>query len=74
MLSSLASWAGAENKVRQEYRSMNTDEILILSNSEVIDIGAHTITHPILAALSAEEQFDEIVGSQKNLNPSLVGL
>ena len=71
MLSSLAEWAGVENNGRQEYRSMNADEIVGLSKSGVIDIGAHTITHPVLAALSAEEQSDEIVGSQKKLESIL---
>jgi peptidoglycan/xylan/chitin deacetylase (PgdA/CDA1 family) len=71
VLSSLATWAGVEENCRQEYRCMNTDEILKLSQSGVIDIGAHTITHPVLSTLSVEEQYDEMVGSQKRLESIL---
>jgi peptidoglycan/xylan/chitin deacetylase (PgdA/CDA1 family) len=71
LLSSLATWAGMGDNGRQEYRSMNSDEIVKLSKSSLIEIGAHTITHPVLSTLSAEEQYDEIVGSQKKLESML---
>lgn len=46
---------------------LTVSEIVRLGSSEVVEIGAHTITHPVLSSLSEAEQFDEIVGGRNAL-------
>lgn len=48
-----------------------TDEAKLLSNSHLIEIGAHTLTHPKLVNLDENEQFNEILGSKKALEELL---
>jgi peptidoglycan/xylan/chitin deacetylase (PgdA/CDA1 family) len=48
-------------------RAMNETELVDISSSPLIEIGAHTLTHPVLSALPREAQQAEIVGSQKKL-------
>jgi peptidoglycan/xylan/chitin deacetylase (PgdA/CDA1 family) len=72
ILAHFTEYAGLGDVIRQDYRSMDSDEIVNLSRSGLIDIGAHTKNHPVLSALSEEEQYDEIVGSKAALE-SIIG-
>jgi peptidoglycan/xylan/chitin deacetylase (PgdA/CDA1 family) len=42
-----------------------------LADAPLIDIGAHTKTHPLLSTLSPDEQYDEINGSRQWLEEAL---
>ena len=57
---------------RSSHRPLNIEELQTLASDDLFEIGAHTVTHPLLAAQSAEQQFSEIGGSktwlQKLLN------
>jgi peptidoglycan/xylan/chitin deacetylase (PgdA/CDA1 family) len=64
ILASLARWANTDSHGRPEYLPMRSSELCLLAQSEFIEIGAHTRTHPVLAALPPEEQLDEINGSR----------
>jgi peptidoglycan/xylan/chitin deacetylase (PgdA/CDA1 family) len=46
---------------------LTRDELAELAASPVIEIGAHTLSHPRLAALLEAEQRDEIEGSRREL-------
>jgi peptidoglycan/xylan/chitin deacetylase (PgdA/CDA1 family) len=70
-LARIAEWSGAARRLRSAYRTMTSSELKALAQSNVIEIGAHTITHPILPTLSAEAQHDEIVGSRRWLERRL---
>lgn len=48
-------------------RALHADEIVRLSGDPLIDIGAHTETHPVLADLPVERQRTEIVGNRRTL-------
>ena len=48
-------------------REINSRELIELSKSRVITIGAHTQSHGRLAALNSEQQFIEIYESKKKL-------
>lgn len=52
-------------------KPMSPDEAKRLSNSPLIEIGAHTLTHPKLANLDENRQFQEIIGSKKMLEKIL---
>ncbi|MDO8793168.1 MAG: polysaccharide deacetylase family protein [Vicinamibacterales bacterium] len=49
------------------HRPLTVDELRRLAASPLIEIGAHTMTHPILANASLDRQRDEIVQSQRVL-------
>jgi len=42
-------------------------ELRQLADGNLVEIGAHTVTHPALSQLSAERQREEIVGSRRQL-------
>ncbi len=52
---------------RESHRSMTSDELKKLSSSPSATLGAHTVNHPSLAAISFEEQKKEILASQEFL-------
>ncbi len=60
-------WADAAPMDRSDYRPLTTDELIELAQSEFIDIGAHTITHPFLSVMTEADQNDEIAGSRNRL-------
>ena len=64
VLASLADLLRSAPKDRDSYRWMTVDELRLLSESAGADIGAHTLTHPLLATLTPEEQRQEIEGSR----------
>jgi peptidoglycan/xylan/chitin deacetylase (PgdA/CDA1 family) len=56
---------------RADYRSLSQYEISNLAQDDLIDIGAHTITHPVLATQPVEIQRSEIIGSKRELESLL---
>jgi peptidoglycan/xylan/chitin deacetylase (PgdA/CDA1 family) len=42
-----------------------------LAAGDVVEIGAHTVTHPVLARLDADEQAREVAGSRSELESGL---
>ncbi|HXV83032.1 MAG TPA: polysaccharide deacetylase family protein, partial [Candidatus Binatia bacterium] len=46
-------------------------EICALASTEIVDIGAHSVTHPLLAALPAALQRDEVTQSKTDLEEIL---
>src|SRR5205823_6298063 len=47
--------------------AMTWEQLAQLAGNELITLGAHTISHPVLAALSAEELDAEVAGSKQIL-------
>jgi peptidoglycan/xylan/chitin deacetylase (PgdA/CDA1 family) len=47
--------------------AMTEGELQKMASNPLVEIGAHTLTHPKLAALPAERQYEEIGGSKKYL-------
>ncbi len=64
VLDEIRHWCGRDGTVVPRHRSLTTDEIRRLAASPLIDIGAHTLTHPVLTSLSDDEQQSEIVQSR----------
>ena len=60
ILSMLADWAGRPPAVRDSHRQMTAAEIGALGEDGLIEIGGHTMTHPVLAHLPATAQTQEI--------------
>ena len=57
--------------VRPSHRVLSEEEARRLAGSDVIEAGAHTVSHPVLSALSEEMQRQEILGSGARLSSLL---
>src|SRR5262249_24843168 len=47
----LVAWAGAGRLARPTHRRLSPDELLILAQGSLVEVGAHTVTHPVLSGL-----------------------
>jgi peptidoglycan/xylan/chitin deacetylase (PgdA/CDA1 family) len=52
-------------------RPLTLDELRRLADGDLVDIGAHTVTHPTLSELEPAEQHEEIWGCRKQLESAL---
>lgn len=71
-MGALKDWSGVEPTTRQTHRPLTGDEIATLSSHGLVEIGAHTVTHPRLPALPRSAQRAEI-GDGKTHLERLVG-
>ena len=69
LMASVAAWAGVEaaGPPPEDHRCMSVEELKMLVEGEIMDIGAHTRTHPMLSACSPAELRNEISGSRADL-------
>lgn len=67
VLDALARWAGTRRSLDEERRPLSRDELVELAALPGVEIGAHTVSHPVLSRLSAVEQWEEIAGSKRML-------
>ena len=56
----LRRWSGHQPVRRETHRLMTLAELHSLAASELIEIGGHAVTHPMLSTLATEAQRDEI--------------
>lgn len=70
-LDRLLGWAGHDAMVRPTHRPLSVDQMIRLAGDGLIDIGAHTVTHSVLSALSIEDQRMEIAECRKLLEGAL---
>lgn len=71
ILDELRAWADAPPIARPSHRALTAGEVLRLVDGDLVEIGAHTMTHPVLAALPASEQRQEIQESKARLEAML---
>lgn len=67
----LKQWAGDVTISRDTHRPLTTDEVKQLAAGGHIEIGAHTVSHSMLAALPASVQRQEIEQSKADLEELL---
>jgi peptidoglycan/xylan/chitin deacetylase (PgdA/CDA1 family) len=67
VLDSLMDWAGMQPTARPSHRALTPDEVIRLAGGGLVEVGAHTVTHPVLSALATEEQRSEIYSSKVRL-------
>jgi peptidoglycan/xylan/chitin deacetylase (PgdA/CDA1 family) len=63
---------GEPEVTRDSHRSLNPDEVIRLASASRIDIGAHSVTHPMLSAQSPDAQRWEMRQSKQDLE-ALIG-
>ncbi len=66
-LAQIEAQLGVQTVDRETHRWINAEELRALSTTPGVEVGAHTLTHPFLAALPAGEQWNEIDGSRVQL-------
>jgi peptidoglycan/xylan/chitin deacetylase (PgdA/CDA1 family) len=52
---------------RRQHRCLTEAELRELASGDLVEIGAHTLTHPVLAELPPDQQQHEIGGSRRRL-------
>lgn len=70
-LDALAAQAGTAPTVHDANRPLSVDEARTLAASALVEIGAHTVTHPLLPAHTAVVQRQEIEASKAYLEEKL---
>lgn len=71
ILDELTAWAEARPVARPSHQILTSEEAIHLAKGDIVEIGAHTVTHPVLAALPADEQREEIQQSKACLEAVL---
>ncbi len=71
VLMELTDWAGITSDSRVDHRTLTAEELRVLEDGGLIDVGAHTKTHVRLSKLSADAQKHEIFDSKKHLDALL---
>lgn len=70
-LDEILTWAEAEPVARLTHRPLVLEEIRDLEQKEIVEVGAHTVNHPLLSAHSTEFQRQEIQQSKAYLEKIL---
>jgi len=71
VLEKILMWAGTEPMARQTHRVLSSDDVVRLADGGLVEVGAHTVTHPVLSALPAVVQRDEVGQSKARLEEIL---
>lgn len=71
ILHELVTWAQAEPGAPPTHRMLTAQEVTRLHKSHLIEVGAHSVTHPVLARLPAPTQKQEIEASKAALEEIL---
>lgn len=72
VMAGLRSWIGESPETPPETRLLSERELTELAVSTLVDVGSHTVTHPMLATLPQEAQEWE-VGSSRAFLENLLG-
>jgi peptidoglycan/xylan/chitin deacetylase (PgdA/CDA1 family) len=65
-IAELERWAGAQPSADSRVRPMNAEELGQLVAGGLVDLGAHTVTHPLLSRLPTDQKAAEIDGSRRD--------
>jgi peptidoglycan/xylan/chitin deacetylase (PgdA/CDA1 family) len=71
VLEELRGWAGVEPAGRPSDCPLSPEEVIALAKGGLVEVGAHTVTHPALSTLPPASQRDEILGSKAHLEEVL---
>jgi len=72
ILDELARWAGLSREGRSTHMALSYDQLKKLERGkELIEVGAHTVNHPMLSAQPLEIQAKEIIENKKYLEDIL---
>ncbi len=64
----LKAWSGTDDCAADAHRRLGVHELQTLARSSLIEIGSHSVTHPVLGQRSAAEQQTECADSRAALS------
>jgi peptidoglycan/xylan/chitin deacetylase (PgdA/CDA1 family) len=67
VIEKLVDWANIKSEGRHEYLPMTVADLDEIQSDGLVEIGAHTVTHPALSSLPREKQRMEIVTGRQKL-------
>lgn len=67
----LLRWAETAATARPSHRTLTKDGLRAMARGDLIDIGAHSVTHPALASLPRHLRLGELVDSKAHLEAML---
>ena len=70
LLDRLWDWAGGPSAPRESHRNLTIEELTAL-DGELVTIGGHTMTHPLLPEISFRRQRREIIDNKRHLESIL---
>jgi peptidoglycan/xylan/chitin deacetylase (PgdA/CDA1 family) len=71
VLDQIWAWANVRPKARLTHRPLDSQELRTLEKGGLVEVGAHTVTHPLLAGHPIEIQREEILQSKGELEDML---
>jgi len=71
VLDQLFAWAGLPRTARPSHRALTSDEVRRLADGGLVEVGAHTFTHPVLSAQPLDAQRHEIAASKHLLERAI---
>lgn len=71
ILHTLRMWAHIEEGVQATHRPLTSGEVRELGSGELVEVGAHTVSHSVLSGLSVIDQREEISQSKVRLEEIL---
>lgn len=72
----LADWntaAGFRDPCRETHRVLDEEQLVALAKHPLVEIGAHSVSHPFLPSLCVADQVDEVVRSRTMLEAQTGG-
>jgi glycosyltransferase involved in cell wall biosynthesis/peptidoglycan/xylan/chitin deacetylase (PgdA/CDA1 family) len=66
-MDALLKWSGASCEARPAYRALTAKELVAMAKTNLVDFGAHTVTHPHLPEQELTVQREEIHGGKTAL-------
>lgn len=67
IIAAIDAWSGSPGLGDHSHRTLSAAEVRNLADSEMVEIGAHTLTHARLSNLTQEEQRYEIIEGRRRL-------
>jgi peptidoglycan/xylan/chitin deacetylase (PgdA/CDA1 family) len=71
VLNQIIAWSGVSPTPRNSHRSLFPAEVITLQAGGIIEVGAHTVNHPLLSQLPQTLQQQEIAASKLELEKLL---
>ncbi len=71
VLDEIRNWVGKGDEGRPTYRALLPEEVYALGQGELVEVGAHSVTHPLFSTIPVRQQRDEIFQSKTYLEEIL---